>query len=37
MQRPQLELRREIFRVERITEPDPPPRRQHKVHALLPA
>jgi glycosyltransferase involved in cell wall biosynthesis len=39
LQRPYLDLRRETFRVERITEPDEPwpPRRQHKVIAVLPA
>jgi glycosyltransferase involved in cell wall biosynthesis len=38
-QRPQLDLQREFFRVERITEPDEPypPRRGHKVIAVLPA
>jgi glycosyltransferase involved in cell wall biosynthesis len=39
LQRPPLNLRHEIFRVERITEPDEPypPRRTHKVIAVLPA
>ncbi len=39
MQRPHLDLRREFFRVERITAPDEPtpPRRQHKIIAVLPA
>ncbi len=39
LQRPHLDLQREFFRVERITEPDEPhpPRRTHKVIAVLPA
>jgi glycosyltransferase involved in cell wall biosynthesis len=38
LQRPQFDLRSEIFRVERITEPEgDPPRREHKVIAVLPA
>jgi glycosyltransferase involved in cell wall biosynthesis len=39
LQRPHLDLRREIFRVERITEPENPnpPRRNYKVIAVLPA
>ena len=39
LQRPPLEWRREIFRVERITVPENPnpPRRQYKVIAVLPA
>src|SRR5215467_14413650 len=39
LQQPQLDLQREFFRVERITEPDDPhpPRRTHKVIAVLPA
>lgn len=36
---PPVELRHEIFRVERITEPesDRPPRRAHKIIAVMPA
>src|SRR5262249_17282808 len=39
LQRPHLDLQREFFRVERITEPDEPypPKRRHKVIAVLPA
>jgi glycosyltransferase involved in cell wall biosynthesis len=39
MHRPPLDWRREIFRIERITEPEnpSPPKRQHKVIAVLPA
>ena len=39
LQRPGLDLQREFFRVERITEPDDPlpPKRQYKVIAVLPA
>jgi glycosyltransferase involved in cell wall biosynthesis len=39
LERPPLDWRREIFRVERITEPEnpSPPKRQHKVIAVLPA
>jgi glycosyltransferase involved in cell wall biosynthesis len=39
LDRPPLDWRREIFRVERITEPEnpTPPRRQHRVIAVLPA
>ncbi len=39
LERPPLDLRREIFRVERITEPENPhpPKRQHRVIAVLPA
>jgi glycosyltransferase involved in cell wall biosynthesis len=39
LQRPHLDLRSEVFRVERITEPENPhpPKRQHKVIAVLPA
>jgi len=39
LDRPHLDLRREIFRVERITEPEnpSPPKRQHRVIAVLPA
>jgi glycosyltransferase involved in cell wall biosynthesis len=39
LQRPHLDLQREFFRVERITEPDdsPSPKRQYKVIAVLPA
>jgi glycosyltransferase involved in cell wall biosynthesis len=39
LDRPPLDWRREIFRVERITEPENPnpPRRQHRVIAVLPA
>jgi glycosyltransferase involved in cell wall biosynthesis len=39
LQRPHTLLRREIFRVERILHPesDRPPRRQHKVIAVMPA
>ncbi|HEX5272229.1 MAG TPA: glycosyltransferase family 2 protein [Gemmataceae bacterium] len=39
LDRPPLDWRREIFRVERITEPENPnpPRRTHRVIAVLPA
>jgi glycosyltransferase involved in cell wall biosynthesis len=39
LQRPHLDLQREFFRVERITVPENPnpPKRQHKVIAVLPA
>jgi glycosyltransferase involved in cell wall biosynthesis len=39
LKRPQFQERHEIFRVERILHPesDPPPRRQHKIVAVMPA
>ena len=39
LQQPSLQMRRELFSVERITraEPAPRPRRQHKVVAVMPA
>src|SRR6516164_10957445 len=39
LKRPHLSLDRESFRVERITQPEPgqPPRRRHRVIAVLPA
>src|SRR5712671_6221901 len=39
LQPPHLDLRREIFRVERITVPESlhPPKRNHRVIAVLPA
>jgi glycosyltransferase involved in cell wall biosynthesis len=39
LQRPHLQWRHEIFRIERITEPENPipPKRQYKVIAVLPA
>src|SRR5690242_6194419 len=39
LNRPHLPLHRDTFRVERITQPGPgqPPRRRHRVIAVLPA